>query len=380
MDWLPVALVVVLAMGFTYTNGFHDAANAIATSVSTRALTPRIALGLAAVMNLLGGFAGVRVAQTIGGDIIEVPMGGTGVAICAGALIGATLWNMLTWWRGLPSSSSHALIGGLCGAALAGGATVKWDSMLDNVVIPMVVSPVLGLVGGFALMTGDPVGVPPGGPRADGARVPLRADRLRGGDGVRARHAGCREDRRCRRPRPRRQRLTGPPATCRSRGGPSPRRRWCSASARTPGGGGSCAPWAAASSTSSAPQGFAAETTAAAVLYAATATGAPISTTHVITSAIMGVGATRSRKAVRWGVARSIVNGWLLTFPGAGLAAAVAYAVLALTLPLTRPPAAPALPRPFPTSCDLGAVSGRRGAENRTYLARSHGASGSTSR
>ena len=120
MDWLPVALVVVLAMGFTYTNGFHDAANAVATSVSTRALTPRIALGLAAVMNLLGGFAGVRVAQTIGGDIIEVPMGTTGVAICAGALIGAAAWNLLTWWRGLPSSSSHALIGGLCGAALAG--------------------------------------------------------------------------------------------------------------------------------------------------------------------------------------------------------------------------------------------------------------------
>ena len=110
MDWLPVAFVVVLAMGFTYTNGFHDAANAIATSVSTRALTPRIALGLAAVMNLAGGFLGVEVAQTIGSDIIEVPMGGAGVAVCAGALIGAIGWNMLTWWLGLPSSSSHALI------------------------------------------------------------------------------------------------------------------------------------------------------------------------------------------------------------------------------------------------------------------------------
>src|SRR3954452_8498862 len=139
-------------MGFTYTNGFHDASNAIATSVSTRSLTPRIALVLAAAMNLLGGFAGVRVAKTIGGDIIDVPMGATGVAICAGALIGASVWNLLTWWRGLPSSSSHALIGGLCGAALAGGATVKWGSILDSVLIPMAVSPVLGLVGGFALM------------------------------------------------------------------------------------------------------------------------------------------------------------------------------------------------------------------------------------
>ena len=152
MDWLPVALVVVLAMGFTYTNGFHDASNAIATSVSTRGLTPRIALALAAVMNLIGGFVGVRVAQTIGSDIIEIPMGGTGVAVCAGALLGGIGWNLLTWWRGMPSSSSHALIGGLCGAALAAGAAVKWDSILDKVVIPMLVSPALGLVGGFALM------------------------------------------------------------------------------------------------------------------------------------------------------------------------------------------------------------------------------------
>ena len=121
MDWLPVAFVVVLAMGFTYTNGFHDAANAIATSVSTRALTPRIALALAAVMNLLGGFVGVRVAQTIGGDIIEVPMGTSGVAMCAAALLGAIGWNLLTWWRGLPSSSSHALIGGLWGCGTRRG-------------------------------------------------------------------------------------------------------------------------------------------------------------------------------------------------------------------------------------------------------------------
>ena len=112
MDWASVALVVVLALGFTYTNGFHDAANAIATSVSTRALTPRIALGLAAVMNLVGGFVGVRVAQTIGGDIISVPKGGAGVAVCAGALVGASCWNMVTWGRGMPSSSSSAIAPG----------------------------------------------------------------------------------------------------------------------------------------------------------------------------------------------------------------------------------------------------------------------------
>ena len=142
-----MVLVIALAMGFTYTNGFHDASNAVATSVSTRALTPRVALALAAVMNLFGGFLGVRVAQTIGSDIIAVPMGGRGVAVCAGALLGAIAWNLLTWWRGMPSSSSHALIGGLGGAALAAGASVKWDSIIDKVLLPMLLSPLIGLVG-----------------------------------------------------------------------------------------------------------------------------------------------------------------------------------------------------------------------------------------
>jgi inorganic phosphate transporter, PiT family len=329
VDWLPVAFVVVLAMGFTYTNGFHDAANAIATSVSTRSLTPRIALVLAAAMNLLGGFAGVRVAKTIGGDIIDVPMGATGVAICAGALIGASLWNLLTWWRGLPSSSSHALIGGLCGAALAGGATVKWGSILDSVLIPMVVSPVLGVVGGFALMAAIlwafRRAAP--GPTARGFRYAqtVSAAAMAFGHGMQdaAKTAGV-------------VALT------------------LVASGRRPADDLSIPWWVIAMSAVvlalgtyaggwrimrtlgrrivdvDPPHGFAAETVSATVLFAATATGAPISTTHVITSAIMGVGATRSHKAVRWGVVRSIANGWVLTFPGAGLAAALAFALLTL--------------------------------------------------
>ena len=114
-------------MGFNYTNGFHDAANAIATSVSTRALTPRIALLLAAVFNLIGAFFGAKVAKTIGSGIIGAPSGNAGLAIVGAALIGAIGWNLLTWWRGLPSSSSHALIGGLGGAAIAASATVHWQ-------------------------------------------------------------------------------------------------------------------------------------------------------------------------------------------------------------------------------------------------------------
>ena len=120
MDWLPVALVVLLAMGFNYTNGFHDAANAIATSVSTRALTPRAALAMAAVANLFGAFFGTKVAQTVGKGIIDAPSGTLGLKICAAALVGAIVWNLLTWWFGLPSSSSHALIGGLGGAGVQG--------------------------------------------------------------------------------------------------------------------------------------------------------------------------------------------------------------------------------------------------------------------
>ena len=153
MDWLPTAVVIALALGFTYTNGFHDSANAIATSVSTRALTPRVALILAAVANLVGAFFGARVAQTVGSGIIEAPTGTTGLVLCAAALIGAIAWNLLTWWRGLPSSSTHALIGGLGGAALAAGAGVQWDGVAAKVLVPMIVSPILGLGLGYLVMT-----------------------------------------------------------------------------------------------------------------------------------------------------------------------------------------------------------------------------------
>ena len=152
MEWLPTAIVIALAMGFNYTNGFHDAANAIATSVSTRALTPRIALGMAAVANLFGAFFGTKVAATIGKGIIDAPSGTEGLFLVGAALVGAIGWNMLTWWYGLPSSSSQALIGGLAGAALAAGATVKWGGILDKIVIPMVISPIAGIIVGYLVM------------------------------------------------------------------------------------------------------------------------------------------------------------------------------------------------------------------------------------
>src|SRR5919107_3667947 len=135
--------VVVIALVFDYTNGFHDAANAIATSVSTRALTPRAALFMAAAMNFIGAHLGTQVAQTVGKGIIDAPQGTHGLVIVAAALIGAITWNLVTWYFGLPSSSSHALIGGLIGAGLASSTHVKWQVVWEKVVIPMVVSPMV---------------------------------------------------------------------------------------------------------------------------------------------------------------------------------------------------------------------------------------------
>src|SRR4051794_32814372 len=150
--FVGVVVVVTLAMGFNYTNGFHDAANAIATSISTRALTPRVALAMAAIANLCGAFFGGKVAATIGSGIIEPPTGVNGLWLVAAALVGATGWNLITWWFGLPSSSSQALIGGLAGAAIAAGVGVQWGVIWTKVVIPMLLSPIFGLTIGYLLM------------------------------------------------------------------------------------------------------------------------------------------------------------------------------------------------------------------------------------
>ncbi len=326
-----VILVIALAMGFNYTNGFHDSANAIATSVSTRALTPRIALLMAAAANLFGAFLGTNVAATVGKGIIVAPGGSAGLVICAGALVGAIGWNLLTWWKGLPSSSSHALIGGLVGAALMAGAGVQWRGVVDKVLIPMVVSPVAGLVVGYLVMTGilwmfrrsNPGRVSRGFRYAQ----TVSAAAMAFGHGMQdaAKTAGVVV-----------LALTvGGYHDSDSNAIPL----WVLVlsaiviSAGTYAGG-----WRIMRTLGrriihlDPPQGFAAEVTAASILYIATAFRAPVSTTHVITSAIMGVGATRSVKAVRWNVAKNIVGAWIFTFPGAGSAAALAYAAIHLVV------------------------------------------------
>ena len=153
MELAIIIVVIVVAVVFDYTNGFHDAANAIATSVATRALTPRTALLMAAVMNLVGAFLGTEVASTVGSGIIDPPQGVPGLVVVLAALVGAISWNLITWWFGMPSSSSHALIGGLVGAALAAAGAVHWSGVVDKVVIPMILSPVVGFAIAGLLMT-----------------------------------------------------------------------------------------------------------------------------------------------------------------------------------------------------------------------------------
>ena len=325
MELVGILAVIVIALVFDYTNGFHDAANAIATSVSTRALTPRVALLLAAVMNLVGAFLGQKVAHTVS-DTITIDQSAHGLVVVFSALIGAIAWNLLTWYFGLPSSSSHALIGGLVGAALASSSTVNWATVWDKVVIPMVVSPIVGLSLAFLLMLGVLWlfrKVRPG-PANRGFRAAqtVSASAMALGHGLQdaqktmgvivlALVAGGYQD----------NTDHLPPWVIFSAAG--------AISLGTYSGG-----WRIMRTLGrrvielDPPRGFAAETTASAVLYTtAYVFAAPISTTHTITSSIMGVGATKRLRAVRWGIAGNIVTAWLLTIPMAALVAALFYGV-----------------------------------------------------
>jgi inorganic phosphate transporter, PiT family len=321
-----IVAVIVVALGFDYTNGFHDAANAIATSVSTRALTPRAALVMAAVMNLIGAFLGTGVAQTVGSGIVELPETESSLVVLLAALVGAIVWNLTTWWFGLPSSSSHALIGGLVGATLAAAGTVKWAGILEKVVIPMIVSPLVGFTLAFLLMTAIMWIFRRASPgRVNrGFRIAqtFSAAAMALGHGL--------QDA---------QKTMGVITLALVVGGVQSTfdvQWWVivlsatAISAGTYAGG-----WRIMRTLGrrivhlDPPRGFAAETTASSVLYTtAFVFAAPISTTQTITSAVMGVGATRRLSAVRWGVAGDIAWAWVLTIPMAALVAAVCYWIL----------------------------------------------------
>ncbi|MCX4584378.1 inorganic phosphate transporter [Streptomyces sp. NBC_01481] len=329
MDTFALIVTIGVALGFTYTNGFHDSANAIATSVSTRALTPRAALVMAAVMNLAGAFLGQGVANTVSEGIIETPTGSQGMGILFAALVGAIVWNLVTWYFGLPSSSSHALFGGMVGAALAGGTGVIWSGVLDKIVIPMFVSPVVGLLVGYLVMVAIMWMFRKSNPSK--AKRGFRIAQTVSAAGMALGH-GLQDA----------QKTMGIVvmalviADVEDQGDSIP--LWvkiaCAMmlSLGTYAGG-----WRIMRTLGrkiielDPPQGFAAETTGASIMFgSAFLFQAPISTTHVITSAIMGAGATKRVNAVRWGVAKNIVMGWFITMPAAACVAALSYGLVYL--------------------------------------------------
>ncbi|WJY39937.1 inorganic phosphate transporter [Streptomyces sp. P9-2B-2] len=329
MDTFALVVTIAVALGFTYTNGFHDSANAIATSVSTRALTPRAALAMAAVMNLAGAFLGSGVAKTVSEGLISTPHGSKGMGILFAALLGAVVWNLVTWYFGLPSSSSHALFGGMVGAALAGGTTVIWSGVVEKVVLPMFISPVIGLVLGYLVMVVILWMFRKSNPHK--AKRGFRIAQTVSAAGMALGH-GLQDA----------QKTMGVVAMAlviadvEDQNAAIP--LWVKlACAITLSLGTYAGGWRIMRTLGrriielDPPQGFAAETTAASVMYTASFMfHAPISTTHVITSAIMGVGSTKGTRAVRWGVAKNIVMGWFITMPAAALVAAGAYWIVEL--------------------------------------------------
>ena len=334
LNLVLVVVVIVIALGFDFTNGFYDAANAIATSVSTRALTPRVALLMAAAMNVVGALLGTEVAKTIGEGIIDISHYSTstdvslqreGLIIVLAALLGAVAWNLVTWALGLPSSSSHALIGGLVGAGLASSTTVKWSGIVDHVVIPMFASPIIGFALGYAVMllVMRLLASLPYHRTMRRFRVlqTISAAAMALGHGL--------QDA---------QKTMGVIVMALVAGGYGQTHNifdpttgemsiplWVKLGAAgaislgTYSGG-----WRIMRTLGrriidlDPARGFVAETVSAVVLYlSAFVFHAPISTTHTITSAILGVGATKRFSAVRWGVAGNIIGAWFLTLPAA---------------------------------------------------------------
>lgn len=329
MEVALVVVVVALALSFDYTNGFHDAANAIATSVSTRALTPRAALLMAAVMNFAGALLGTEVAETIAKSIVNLDGAPdhTALVVILCALVGAITWNLITWWFGLPSSSTHALIGGLVGAGLAGGLGIYGSAIVDKVVLPMIFSPLVGFGLAFLVMVAVLWIFRRASPSKTNRRFRIAqtasAAAMALGHGL--------QDA---------QKTMGviymallTVGFAKAEDGIPLWVKLAAAAAISLGtysGGWRIMRTLGRKIIELDPaRGFVAETVSAVVLYVnAFVLHAPVSTTHTITSAIMGVGATKRLSAVRWGVAKNIGIAWVLTIPAAALVAAIMYWIL----------------------------------------------------
>ncbi|MEO6350486.1 MAG: inorganic phosphate transporter [Candidatus Limnocylindrales bacterium] len=320
-----LVVVIVLAITFDYINGFHDTANAIATSVATRALSPRHAILMAASFNFIGAFAGTAVAKTIGSGLVEEAS--TTQTVVAAALVGAITWNLITWYKGLPSSSSHALIGGLLGATIiaAGIGALKGDGITAKVLVPMVVSPLLGFTIAFGLMLAL-YWIFRNASRKPMARIFRRLQLLSAG--YMAFSHGSNDA----------QKTMGIITLALFAAGVIPTNDvpvWVIIVAATAmslgtavGGWRIMRTMGQRVAELEPVHGFAAETTAATILLATAQLGMPVSTTHVISSAIMGVGSSRGPRGVRWSVARRILLALVMTIPAAGMMAALSWFIL----------------------------------------------------
>jgi inorganic phosphate transporter, PiT family len=323
--WILLA-VLGLAVAFDYINGFHDTANAIATSVSTRALKPQWAIAMSAVANFAGALlTGTAVAKTIGAGLIDPHV--EGQVVVAAALVGAIFWNLFTWRLGIPSSSSHALIGGLLGAAAAAAGVGAWniEGVRDKVLIPLVSSPVIGFLLGLTLM----VVIFNVFRRAHPKTMNDRFRRLQVLSAAYMAFSHGSNDA---------QKTMGVMTFALVTAGVLPEFKvplWViivaasAISLGTAGGGWRIIRTMGTRVVKLDPvHGFAAETTAATIIFGASQLGMPVSTTHVISSAIMGTGASDRFNAVRWGVARNIGVAWVLTIPASAATAALAYLLL----------------------------------------------------
>ncbi len=321
-----ILLIVVVgtALAFDFTNGFHDTANVVATSISTRAVAPRVAVGIAALLNFAGAFISLKVAATVGKGIVDAST--ITMQIVFAGLIGAIAWNLATWYLGLPSSSSHALIGGVAGAAFAGhgAAGVQFDGLLGKVLIPALVAPLLAFaVAGLTILV-----------------LYRLVARLRPGPATRGFRLG--------------QLLSGGMLALAH--GTNDAQKTMGvitlaliAHGSIPASGFAVPTWVVVAAASAialgtyaggwriiktmgtriikmdSAQGFSAQTVGATVILAASHVGFPLSTTHVISGGIMGAGAAKSVSAVRWGIAGNIAAAWALTLPASAAVGAGVY-------------------------------------------------------
>lgn len=339
MEAIPLVClgIIFLAFAFDYINGFHDTANAIATVVSTRVLSPKAAIIMASCLNFVGALMGTHVASTIGKGIISMEAVNNSQMVIFSALVGAIVWNLLTWWFGLPSSSSHALFGGMMGSAatyglfygVKTGQILLIDSILQKIILPIFASPMMGFIAGFTLMLGlswilyflktHPVKI-----KNVFGKLQIASSALM------ALSHGTNDA----------QKSMGIITMALFAGGligtmevPLWVKIGCALvmAAGTASGG-----WRIIKTMGhkifklETIHGFAAETSAAFVIFIASHFGAPISTTQVISSSILGVGSTKRLSAVKWGIAGNIAMAWIFTIPASALIGGAVFSVFHL--------------------------------------------------